>query len=178
MWLRDCVRFSIRELTINGSRLAFALEVARHIDASRSLEFLTSYGVAEQQAGTAIVVAAPVLAPIAFRRDGFHKVSAAAVLQQRGLSELRGRPVLVGFGPTEISDRLSTPLTGPWPASGVEIHAQILDNVLSGRSLRPLPLSASTVLLHRHDILHWLRDLYARVSGVESLGQESRCGLV
>jgi signal transduction histidine kinase len=142
-----CRRFPLRELTINGPRLAFALEVARHVDAARVAEFLGGYGVADQDAGASVVAAPPVLATIAFRRDAFQTVSVADVLQQRGLPNLGKRPVLVGFGPTEISDRLSTPLTGQWPASGVEIHAQILDGILSGRTLHPLPVTATIVLL-------------------------------
>ena len=142
-----CRRFPLRELTLDAPRLAFALEVARHIDAARTAQFLAAYGISDQENGSAITAAAPTLAPIYFRRDAFQAISAAAVLQGRDLANLRGRPVLVGFGPTEIADRLSTPLTGPWPASGVEIHAQILDGVLSGRTLRSVPLLASLVLL-------------------------------
>jgi len=142
-----CRRFPLRELTIDGPRLAFALEVARHLDAPRTAQFLAAYGIAGRDDGPAIMTAAPALAPIAFRRDAFQSISAAWVLQGRDLGNLRGRPVLVGFGPTEIADRLSTPLTGQWPASGVEIHAQILDSVLSGRTLHPLPQLATLVLL-------------------------------
>lgn len=142
-----CRRFPLRELTIDGPRLAFALEVARHLDAPRTAQFLAAYGIAGRENGSTVTTAAPALAPIYFRRDAFQSISAAAVLQGRDLANLRGRPVLVGFGPTEISDRLSTPLTGQWPASGVEIHAQILDSVLSGRTLHPLPQLAALVLL-------------------------------
>lgn len=142
-----CRHFPLRELTIDGPRLAFALEVGRHVDAPRTAQFLAAYGISEPDTHPAVTAAAPVLAPIYFRRDAFHSISAAAVLQRRDLADLRGRPVLVGFGPTEISDRLSTPLTGQWPASGVEIHAQILDSVLSGRTLHPVPPLATLVLL-------------------------------
>lgn len=142
-----CRRFPPRELTIDGPRLAFALEVARHVDATRVAEFLSGYGVTEQESGASIIAAPPMLAAIAFRRDAFQTVSVVDVLQGRSLPSLRGRPVLVGFGPTEISDRLSTPLTEQWPASGVEIHAQILDSILNGRTLNPLPLTATIVLL-------------------------------
>jgi CHASE2 domain-containing sensor protein/signal transduction histidine kinase len=142
-----CRRLPVRELTIDGPRLAFALEVARHVDASRTAEFLAAYGISEQDKDAAITAAAPVLAPIYFRRDPFQSISAAAILQGRDLGNLRGRPVLVGFGPTEISDRLSTPLTGPWPAPGVEIHAQILDSILSGRTLHAVPMIATLALL-------------------------------
>jgi CHASE2 domain-containing sensor protein len=142
-----CRRFPLRELTIEGPRLAFALEVARQMAAPRTAQFLAAYDIAARDDNAAISIAAPALAPIAFRRDAFQSISAAAVLQDRDLAKVRGRPVLVGFGPTEISDRLSTPLTGQWPASGVEIHAQILDSVLNGRILHPLPQLAGLVVL-------------------------------
>lgn len=141
-----CRRFPLRELTVDGPRLAFALEVARHTNPVRTAQFLSEYGVAESDR-SAIVSAAPVLAPIWFRRDGFDTISAADVLAGRNLALVRGRPVLVGFGPTEIADRLSTPLTGQLPSAGVEIHAQILDSVLTGRSLRALPAYANALLL-------------------------------
>jgi CHASE2 domain-containing sensor protein/signal transduction histidine kinase len=141
-----CRRFPLRELTIDGPRLAFALEVASQLDAPRMAQFLAAYGIAERD-DRSTITATPVLAPIAFRRDAFQSISAAAVLQGRNFADLRGRPVLVGFGPAEIADRLNTPLTKQWPASGVEIHAQILDAVLNGRTLYTVPLSVSLILL-------------------------------
>ena len=125
-----CRRFPLRELTLDGPRLPFALEVARYTNPARTAQFLAEYGVAEFNDRSILMSAPPVLAPIAFRRDGFDTISAADVLAGRDLAAVRGRPVLVGFGPTEITDRLSTPLTGQLPSAGVEIHAQILDSVL------------------------------------------------
>jgi CHASE2 domain-containing sensor protein len=142
-----CRRFPLRELSVDGPRLAFALEVARHIDAQRTEEYLSLFDAKAPKGKFEIVHAASSVAAIAFRRDEFHTVSAADVLQGRSLTGLRGRPVLVGFGPDEIADRLSTPLTGQMPAPGVEIHAQILDSVLTVRSLRPLPVPISGLLL-------------------------------
>ena len=142
-----CRRFPLRELTLDGPRLAFALEVARHVDPAETAHLLGEYGISPSQDGSGVISAAAVLAPIAFRRDGFQRISALDVLSGRGLAAVRGRPVLVGFGPTEIADRLSTPLTGSLPAAGVEVHAQILDSVLSGRSLRALPFWMDTLLI-------------------------------
>ena len=87
-----CRRFPLRELTIDGPRLAFALEVARHVDAPRTAQFLAAYGISGPDTHPAVTAAAPVLAPIYFRRDAFHSISAAAVLQGRDLGDLRGRP--------------------------------------------------------------------------------------
>lgn len=141
-----CRRVPARELSVDGARLAFAIETARHIDAGRTAYFLGLYGIADDS-GRAVVRADPVLIPIAYRRDGFLTLSAADVLANRNLERARGRPVLVGFGTTEIADRLSTPLTSALPAPGVEVHAQILDSVLTGRFVRAVPTSIDLLLL-------------------------------
>jgi CHASE2 domain-containing sensor protein/two-component sensor histidine kinase len=142
-----CRRFPPRELTLDGPRWAFAVELARRTDPQRTAAFLSSHGIPLADDSPAVSTAKPVLIRIAFRRDGFDTISARTALEGLNPEAVRGRPVLVGFGPTEISDRLSTPLTTEYPTSGVEVHAQILDSILTGRTLRDLPLWISAVLL-------------------------------
>ena len=60
---------------------------------------------------------------------------------------MRGRPVIIGFGPVEIGDRVATPLSSGLPTPGAEIHAQILDSILTGRELHEVPLVYSALLL-------------------------------
>jgi len=134
-----CRRFPPRELALDGSRWAFAVEVARRVAPQRAAAFLASYGVPNTDEGS-VLVARPILVPIAFRDDGFETISAASILQGVGVAAVSGRPVLVGFGTAELGDRISTPLTGVSPSPGVMVHAQILDSILSGRMLRSLPL--------------------------------------
>jgi CHASE2 domain-containing sensor protein len=55
--------------------------------------------------------------------------------------------VLVGFDPSESSDRLTTPLTTEFPTPGIEVHAQILDSILTGRKLHEVPLWVSVAAL-------------------------------
>ena len=142
-----CRRFPPRELTPDGSRWAFALEMARAADRGRMEAFLAGYGVPANEESSPISVAKPQLVPIAFRRGHFTTVSAAAVLRGADVSAVSGRPVVVGFGPTEIGDRISTPVSGEMPSSGAEVHAQILDSVLIGRRLRETPFWATSVML-------------------------------
>jgi CHASE2 domain-containing sensor protein/signal transduction histidine kinase len=142
-----CRRFPARELTLDGPRWAFTVEVARRTDPHRTAAFLGSYGVPFADDSSVVSTAKPVLIRIAFRRDGFDTISARTVLEGFNPEAVRGRPVLVGFGPTEISDRLSTPLTTEYPTPGVEVHAQILDSILTGRTLQETPLWLSAVLL-------------------------------
>lgn len=142
-----CRRFPPRELSLDGPRWAFAIEIARRVDAESTRRFLAAHGVAEVEQSASISFAAPALAGIAFRRDGFETISASRVLEGADLKFLRGRPVLVGFGPTEIGDRLSTPLSTELPTPGVEVHAQILDNILNRRIVRESPLWLLATLL-------------------------------
>ncbi len=142
-----CRRFPPLELTLSGPRWAFALEMARRIAPQQASAFVAAYGVPFTDDGGAISTARPITVPIAYRRDTFQIISAAAVLDNRGLAAVRGRPVLVGFGPTEIGDRISTPLTGELSAPGVEVHAHILDSILSARRLRETPFWAVALLL-------------------------------
>lgn len=142
-----CRRFPLVELTLDGQREAFALVMARRVSPSAAERFLTAYPVAVRNGQETVVAAAPVLAPVSYRRGGFETISAAEVLEGRNLDVLKGRPVLVGFGATEIADRLSTPLSGQLPTSGVEIHAQILDSIVTGRVLRDLPVWANSLLV-------------------------------
>src|SRR5579872_3424238 len=79
-----CRRFPPRELALDGSRWAFAVEVARRLDPQRANAFLAAYGVAPTDQGS-VLIASPILIPIAFRRDRFETISAAAVLQGEGL---------------------------------------------------------------------------------------------
>lgn len=144
-----CRHFPPRELTLDGSRWAFAVEVARLIDPQRTAAFLTSYKVPFADDTNTVSRAHPVLARIAYRHDPFHTISARDALEGNKLESVRGRPVLIGFGPTEIGDRISTPLTSELPAPGVEVHAQILDSILTGRTVHELPLgfAAATLLI-------------------------------
>jgi CHASE2 domain-containing sensor protein len=143
-----CRRFPPLELTIDGPRWAFALELARRTDPPRAAAFLDQYGIPSANDASSISSAKPILARIAFRRDRFETISAATVLQATDLkARLAGRPVLIGFGGTEISDRLNTPLATELPAPGVEVHAQIMDGILAGRLLREVQTTLGALLL-------------------------------
>lgn len=142
-----CRRFPPRELSVTGSRWAFAVEVARQTDQKRASEFLSAYGVPVTDDASRVSVARPVLVRIPFRRDGVPTISAGRILGEFDPKLVAGRPILVGFGSTEIGDRLSTPLSTEVPVPGVEVHAQILDGILTGRRLFDLPLWGTAVIV-------------------------------
>jgi signal transduction histidine kinase len=151
-----CRRFPPEELTLDGPRWAFAIEVARKIAPQKAAAFLASYGIGFAATNSPLAVR-PDLIPIAFRRDGFQTLSAAAVLAGTDLHIVQGRPVLVGFGPSELGDRVATPLGGNLPTPGVEVHAQILDAILTGRTLRQVGFwSGMGVLLLLCVLVVWI----------------------
>jgi signal transduction histidine kinase len=60
------------------------------------------------------------------------------LLDGKAGGQLQGKTVLIGFGSTESGDRIPTPVSDRLPMPGVEIHANLIDAILAGRSLRPL----------------------------------------
>lgn len=142
-----CRRYPAYYVTLNGPRWPFAVEVARRTNAARTASFLSANGVPVADDTAAVSRAKPVLIRVPFRRGGFDTISAATALNGLDPAMVRGRPVLVGFGSVEVGDRLSTPLRPEFPTSGVEVHAQILDGILTGRTLRDVPLWAGALVL-------------------------------
>ncbi|HEX8925901.1 MAG TPA: CHASE2 domain-containing protein [Terriglobales bacterium] len=134
-----CRRFPIQEVSTDGVRYALGVELARKLNEVSAAEYLRQYGLDFEAQNRPITVAKPTLAPIAYRRTDFFTLSAADVLRHEHLYSFANRAVLIGFGPSEISDRLTTPLGGPLPTPGVEINAQILNAVLHGLYLHELP---------------------------------------
>lgn len=135
-----CRRFPPEELSIAGPRYAFGIEVARKVARRPSASFLAHYGVHYTASGESVVLAKPLLIPIAFQRNPIETISAARLLAGEKLDELRDKVVLVGFGGVEIGDRITTPVSRGLPTPGVEIHAEIVDGILAGRALNPLSL--------------------------------------
>ena len=60
-------------------------------------------------------------------------------------AELRGKYVFLGFSAPGLFDLKPSPMPGAYP--GVEINATMLDNLLSGDFMRPVPIAAAVVLL-------------------------------
>jgi len=79
--------------------------------------------------------------------SSFSAVSVVDLLERKTGGQLQGKAVLIGFGSTEIGDRIPTPVSGRLPMPGVEIHANLVDAILAGRSLRPLNGWLSLLLL-------------------------------
>lgn len=151
-----CRSLPVRELSLEGPRWAFALEIARVAqgkrlrDNGRQLRIgeqeIPTIGKPAQAIGAGIESEPPRFLLIDYRGQltpgevspPFPAVSVKDLLHGRSRGQLQGKAVLIGFGSTEIGDRIATPVSGKLPMPGVEIHANLLDAILAGRSLHPL----------------------------------------
>jgi signal transduction histidine kinase len=151
-----CRSVPVKELSLKGPRWALALEVARVArgkmleDDGRGLRIgeqeIPTIGKPSQTIGAGIESESPRFLPIDYRGQlapgevspPFSAVSVKDLLDGRTSGQLQGKAVLIGFGLTEIGDRIPTPVSGKLPMPGVEIHANLLDAILAGRSLHSL----------------------------------------
>ena len=151
-----CRSVPVRELSLEGPRWAFAVEVARVSrgaileDNGRELRIgeqkIPTVGTSSHAVVSGVGAESPRFLPINYRGQiapggtspPFFAVPVADLLDGKAGSQLRGKVVLIGFGSTEIGDRIPTPVSDRLPMPGVEIHANLIDAILAGRSLSPL----------------------------------------
>ncbi|HEV2424013.1 MAG TPA: CHASE2 domain-containing protein [Terriglobia bacterium] len=138
-----CRRVPAREMTLEGPRPAFALEVARM---ARGVPRARPASLPAVRLSPQFLVV-DYRGQIAPHQSPFLVVSAADLLDGRSAGLLQNKAALIGFASTEITDRLATPVSSQLPMPGVEIHANLLDGLLAGRDLRPLGGSLQMALL-------------------------------
>jgi signal transduction histidine kinase/CHASE2 domain-containing sensor protein len=149
-----CRSVPVRELSAEGPRWALALEVSRvakHVALQQNSSGLWLGkdrvwvdGSMRRAVASGWESYSPDFLTINFREQyspgqkmpPFVVVSAAELLDGRQAPALWRKAVLIGFGATELSDRLPTPVSGQMPMSGVEVHANLVDGVLRGQDLR------------------------------------------
>src|SRR5437879_2135425 len=151
-----CRSVPVRELSLEGPRWAFAVEVARVSrgaileDNGRELRIgeqkIPTVGTSSHAVVSGVGAESPRFLPINYRGQiapggtspPFFAVPVADLLDGKAGSQLRGKVVLIGFGSTEIGDSIPTPVSDRLPMPGVESHAKRIESVLAGRSLSPL----------------------------------------
>ena len=87
----------------------------------------------------------------------FLTISATEVLDGDIQGSLQGKNVLVGFGSSDLGDRISTPVSGQMPMPGVEVHANLLNGLLMGHGVRHASLGSQLLLLLAYTLVStWL----------------------
>ena len=149
-----CRSVPVRELSAEGPRWALALEVSRvakHVAVSQDSgglwlgkDRVWVDGNMPRAGGAGWESYSPEFLTINFREQylpgqrvpPFVVISAAELLDGKQEPALWRKAVLIGFGATELSDRLPTPVSGQMPMPGVEVHANLVDELLRGEGLR------------------------------------------
>jgi signal transduction histidine kinase len=149
-----CRSVPVRELSAEGPRWALALEVSRiakHVALEQNSgglwlgkDRVWVDGSMRRTLASGWESYSPDFLTINFReqyspgqrRPPFVVVSAAELLDGKQAPALWRKAVLIGFGATELSDRLPTPVSSQMPMSGVEVHANLVDGLLRGQDLR------------------------------------------
>ncbi|HKF19915.1 MAG TPA: CHASE2 domain-containing protein [Candidatus Angelobacter sp.] len=134
-----CRSIPLEEPSADGMRPAFALKLASMVQPQ--LAAMIAPSETETSGTQRLEPRAPFV--IDFRRQftpgqeppPFVVESAADLLSGKSAPKLAGRVALIGFGSTEVSDRLVTPVSDQLPMPGVEINANVADMLLAGRSL-------------------------------------------
>src|SRR6266852_3081818 len=151
-----CRSVPVRELSLEGPRWAFALEIARVArgtileDDGRNLRIgelkIATVGTSSHTIVAGVESESLRFLPIDYRGQlapgemspPFSAVSVVDLLDGKAGGQLQGKTALIGFGSTEIGDRIPTPVSDRLPMPGVEIHANLIDAILAGRSLNSL----------------------------------------
>src|SRR5262249_27805517 len=77
----------------------------------------------------------------------FITLSARDLLEGSSGNALEGKIVLIGFGATELSDRLFTPVSIQAPMPGVEVNANAVNTLVEGRRIENVGTSVQLLLL-------------------------------
>jgi len=149
-----CRSVPVRELSAEGPRWALALEVSRvakHVAVRQDpgglwlgTDRVWVDGNMPRAGAAGWESYSPEFLTINFREQylpgqripPFVVISAAELLDGKQEPALWRKAVLIGFGATELSDRLPTPVSGQMPMPGVEVHANLVDGLLRGQGLR------------------------------------------
>lgn len=83
----------------------------------------------------------------------FVAVSAVSVLDGQAHAPLLGKAVLIGFGGSDLSDRMATPVSGQTPMPGVEVHANLVNGLLAERGIRRVGFAPQIPLLVAFSLL-------------------------
>lgn len=147
-------RVPLVEVSAAGPRWPLAVEMARiataepiRLDAAGLTlgnRRISVEGQPWHSQGTGWSSYSPIFLSVDFRQQfvageanpPFLTISAASILQGQTPSSLQGKNVLIGFGASDLGDRISTPVSGPMPMPGAEVHANLLDGLLSEHEVR------------------------------------------
>lgn len=164
-----CRKIPIVEPSAEGPRFAFAIEAAElaNPDIVKLEQELGNSRSPNHVAGTQPFE--PRYLTINYRHQfasaqplpPFVTFSAKDLLEGKAGDGLEGKIVMIGFGATELSDRLFTPVSDQIPMPGVEVNANAIDTLLERKQIQNLGppiqilLVTGTCMLSLWIVLQW-----------------------
>ena len=149
-----CRRIPIAEPSAEGPRLAFVAELVKVANPGTAMpEEAGNSHSSNEIAGTDRFE--PQYLTINYRQQfapaqsapPFVTLSAGDLLEGQREDLLQGKIVLIGFGATELSDRLFTPVSDQNPMPGVEVNANAVDTLLEHKQIQSLGVATQISLL-------------------------------
>jgi signal transduction histidine kinase len=145
-----CRRIPESEPSADGPRPAFALAIARLAQPGKTRRW-----AAEGTTGPGLDRFVPSYLTIDYLQQfspaqtipPFITLSARDLLEGSSSNALEGKIVLIGFGATELSDRLFTPVSVQAPMPGVEVNANAVNTLVEGRLIENVATSVQLLLL-------------------------------
>jgi signal transduction histidine kinase len=150
-----CRKIPIVEPSVEGSRFAFALKLAeiarpelmRMETGDETEDAREPVGRLERIVPRNLTINYRHQLTTGQASPPFVALPASDLLGGKDGTQLRAKVVLLGFGATEISDRLFTPVSNQIPMPGVEVNANIVDTLLSGREVQEFGVAAQVLSL-------------------------------
>jgi signal transduction histidine kinase len=151
-----CRRIPIVEPSVEGSRFAFALKLAeiarpelmRMEAGDETRDAREPVGRLERIVPRNLTINYRHQLTTGQASPPFVAVAASDLLEGKESSaQLRDKVVLLGFGATELSDRLFTPVSNQTPMPGVEVNANVVDTLISGTEVQECGITVQVLLL-------------------------------
>jgi signal transduction histidine kinase/CHASE2 domain-containing sensor protein len=145
-----CRRIPLSEPSADGPRPAFAVAIATLAQPGS-----TRMWTKGETTGPGVDRFEPSYLTIDYRQQfssaetvpPFITLSARDLLEGSSSSVLEGKIVLLGFGATELSDRLFTPVSVQAPMPGVEVNANAVNTIVEGRPIKNVGMFVQFILL-------------------------------
>lgn len=150
-----CRKIPIVEPSVEGSRFAFALKLAeiarpelmRMETGDETEDAREPVGRLERIVPRNLTINYRHQLTTGQSSPPFVALPASDLLGGKDGTQLRAKVVLLGFGATELSDQLFTPVSNQIPMPGVEVNANIVDTLLSGREVQEFGVAAQVLSL-------------------------------
>jgi CHASE2 domain-containing sensor protein len=150
-----CRKIPIVEPSVEGSRFAFALKLAeiakpelmRMETGGETRDTNEPVGSLERIAPRSLTINYRHQLITGQASPPFVALSASDLLEGKDGTQLRAKVVLLGFGATELSDRLFTPVSNQIAMPGVEVNANVVDTLISGTEVQECGITAQVLLL-------------------------------